>query len=68
MPCWTPWNGWSGTRGAEVTWLPVDSDGVVDLGGAARPSSAANPESIALVTVMWANNEVGTIQPVRRNR
>jgi cysteine desulfurase len=52
-------------EGADVTWLPVDSDGVVDL-GVLTSELARDPESIALVTVMWANNEVGTIQPVRR--
>jgi cysteine desulfurase len=52
-------------EGAEVTWLPVDSDGVVDLEALAAELSR-DPGSIALVTVMWANNEVGTIQPVRR--
>jgi cysteine desulfurase len=50
---------------AEVTWLPVDSDGVVDL-GFLETELAHDPDSIALVTVMWANNEVGTIQPVHR--
>jgi cysteine desulfurase len=51
-------------EGAEVTWLPVDSDGVVDL-AALGSALSRNPETIALVSVMWANNEVGTIQPVR---
>jgi cysteine desulfurase len=51
-------------EGAEVTWLPVDSDGVVDL-AALGSALSQNPETIALVSVMWANNEVGTIQPVR---
>jgi cysteine desulfurase len=52
-------------EGAQVTWLPVDSDGVVDLEVLAA-ELARDPASIALVTVMWANNEVGTIQPVQR--
>jgi cysteine desulfurase len=52
-------------EGAEVTWLPVDGDGVVDL-DVLGAELAREPESIALVTVMWANNEVGTIQPVHR--
>jgi cysteine desulfurase len=52
-------------EGAEVTWLPVDGDGVVDLEALAAELSR-DPGSIALVTVMWANNEVGTIQPVHR--
>ncbi|MFC9771889.1 MULTISPECIES: cysteine desulfurase family protein [unclassified Pseudarthrobacter] len=50
---------------AAVTWLPVDSHGVVDL-DVLRAELARDPGSIALVTVMWANNEVGTIQPVSR--
>ncbi|ACL40422.1 aminotransferase class V [Pseudarthrobacter chlorophenolicus A6] len=50
---------------ADITWLPVDSDGVVDL-DVLGAELARDPGSIALVTVMWANNEVGTIQPVSR--
>ncbi|GGJ08665.1 cysteine desulfurase family protein [Paenarthrobacter histidinolovorans] len=50
-------------EGADVTWLPVDSEGAVRL-DAVRKEISRDPESIALVTVMWANNEVGTIQPV----
>ncbi|WP_332760603.1 cysteine desulfurase family protein [Pseudarthrobacter sp.] len=52
-------------EGAIVTWLPVDSQGVVDLDVLAA-ELARDPGTIALVTVMWANNEVGTIQPVHR--
>jgi cysteine desulfurase len=48
---------------AEVSWIPVDAHGVIDL-GALKSELARDPESIALVTVMWANNEVGSIQPV----
>ncbi|XAS66225.1 cysteine desulfurase family protein [Micrococcaceae bacterium Sec5.7] len=51
-------------EGADVTWLPVDSDGVLDL-AALKAELAREPQSIALVTVMWANNEVGSVQPVR---
>lgn len=50
-------------EGAEVSWLPVGGDGVVRL-DALRSELARDPGSIALVTVMWANNEVGTIQPI----
>ncbi|MHC6230379.1 cysteine desulfurase family protein [Arthrobacter sp. MMS24-T111] len=52
-------------EGAAVTWLPVDSEGVVDP-VILEAELARDPGSVALVTVMWANNEVGTIQPVRR--
>ncbi|HET8878875.1 MAG TPA: aminotransferase class V-fold PLP-dependent enzyme, partial [Arthrobacter sp.] len=50
-------------EGADVRWLPVDADGVLDLAAFAAELSE-DPASIALVTVMWANNEVGSIQPV----
>jgi cysteine desulfurase NifS len=48
-------------EGATVTWLPVDGVGRV------APSSLRDAlgDDVALVTVMWANNEVGTVQPVR---
>lgn len=46
---------------AEVTYLPVDGTGLVDPGDVAR---AIRPETV-LVSVMFANNEVGTIQPVK---
>ncbi|NUP60082.1 MAG: cysteine desulfurase [Pseudarthrobacter sp.] len=52
-------------EGAQVTWLPVDGEGVLDL-GALEAELSRDPDTVALVTVMWANNEVGTIQPVRR--
>ncbi len=48
---------------AEVVWLPVDRLGRVHP-QALREVLADQPESVALVTVMWANNEVGTVQPV----
>ncbi|WP_435742531.1 cysteine desulfurase family protein [Nocardioides sp. SYSU DS0663] len=50
-------------HGAEVELLPVDRYGVVDL-DALRSSVERDPSSVALVSVMWANNEVGTLQPV----
>ncbi|MDF1605208.1 cysteine desulfurase family protein [Nocardioides sp. YIM 152315] len=51
------------TAGVEVELLPVDDRGrlVVD---ALRASVERDPASVALVSVMWANNEVGTLQPV----
>lgn len=44
-------------EGAAITWLPVDELGRV------RPYEL--DDDVALVTVMWANNEVGTVQPIR---
>ncbi len=55
---------WLGAaEGAEVEWLPVDELGRVDV-AAARASIERDPGSVALVTVLWANNEVGTVQPI----
>jgi cysteine desulfurase len=50
-------------EGAEVTWLPVDSAGLLSA-DALRAAIETDPGSVALVSVMWANNEVGTVQPV----
>src|SRR4051812_20838175 len=50
-------------EGAQVTWLPVDATGRVDP-STLRAQLAAHPGVVALVSVMWANNEVGTVQPV----
>jgi cysteine desulfurase len=55
---------WLGSScGAQVEWLPVDSVGRVDV-EAVRATIERDPASVALLTVMWANNEVGTVQPV----
>ncbi|MGI8761710.1 MAG: cysteine desulfurase family protein [Jatrophihabitantaceae bacterium] len=55
---------WLGTlKGAEVSWLPVDADGTVTP-AALRAALADDPDGVALVSVMWANNEVGTVEPV----
>ncbi|GAB3847613.1 cysteine desulfurase family protein [Nesterenkonia populi] len=48
---------------AELVMIPVDRDGVVEIEALAG-LLAEDPEAIALVTVMWANNETGAIQPV----
>jgi cysteine desulfurase len=54
---------WLEDEGAEVELLPVSRCGRLDV-TALRASIERDPDSVALVTVMWANNEVGTIQPV----
>nr|WP_261376427.1 cysteine desulfurase family protein [Isoptericola variabilis] len=54
----------AGHAGAEIVLLPVDGDGRLDL-DALRAELAAHADEVALVSVMWANNEVGTLQPVR---
>ena len=52
------------TRGWEVTRLPVYDDGIVRLDDV----RAALRRDTVLITVMLANNEIGTVQPVRGNR
>lgn len=55
---------WLATHeGATVEYLPVDAHGRVHP-DALREAVARNPDDVALATVMWANNEIGTILPV----
>ncbi|PNV32587.1 cysteine desulfurase NifS [Streptomyces sp. DH-12] len=55
---------WLGEHeGAAVEYLPVDAHGRVHP-EALREAIARNPDDVALATVMWANNEIGTILPV----
>lgn len=49
------------SEGAEITLLPVDSNGAVDL---EMLEKAIKKETI-LISVMFANNEIGTIQPIK---
>lgn len=48
-------------QGYRITYLNVDSDGVVDLNELRK---CINQQTI-LISVMFANNEIGTIQPIR---
>ena len=48
-------------RGFEVTYVDVDENGIVRLD---RLKSAIRPDTI-LISVMFANNEIGTIQPIK---
>lgn len=48
-------------RGFEITYLDVDENGVVKLD---ELKKAIRPDTI-LISVMFANNEIGTIQPIR---
>jgi len=46
--------------GYRVTYLPVQKDGLIDLDDLKR----AMDDKTILVTIMWANNEIGVLQPV----
>lgn len=51
---------WLETQGFFISYLPVNNDGLVDLG---KLKQFINPKTI-LVSIMHANNEIGTIQPI----
>lgn len=50
-------------EGASVSWLPVDGTGRIQV-DALRETLGRHCDEVALITAMWANNEVGTVQPV----
>ncbi|MER5499711.1 MULTISPECIES: cysteine desulfurase family protein [unclassified Streptomyces] len=54
----------AGHEGANVEYLPVDPYGRVHP-DVLREAILKDPDDVALITVMWANNEIGTIMPVR---
>lgn len=49
-------------RGYEVTWLPVDSSGRLDL---EKLEKSIRPDT-AVVSLLWANNETGVLFPIER--
>ncbi|MBC2283282.1 cysteine desulfurase family protein [Listeria booriae] len=49
------------TQGFTVTYLPVDGDGVISL----MDFDAALTDETVLVSVMYGNNEIGSVQPIR---
>lgn len=51
-------------QAASVEWLPVDGLGRVSVDDVLTRLAGSDP--VALCTVMWANNELGTVQPVQR--
>jgi cysteine desulfurase len=53
----------SETEGASAHWLGVDAEGAMRP-EVLRAALETDPDSAAVVSVMWANNEVGTVQPV----
>lgn len=51
-------------EGARIDTTPVDRQGRIDV-DALRESVERDPSDIGVVTTMWANNEMGTVQPIR---
>jgi cysteine desulfurase len=55
---------WLGAHeGAEIFWLPVSSSAAIDV-PFYRDLLASHRDEIAVISAQWANNEVGTIQPI----
>lgn len=50
-------------EGAQLVPIPVDENGFVNLTALAE-LIAEDPDDIALIAVMWANNEMGAVQPI----
>jgi cysteine desulfurase len=56
--------GWlAEQQGAEAVWVPVDSSCVLSPDTLAE-AIEQDPAGVAMISVMWANNEVGTVQPI----
>lgn len=51
-------------EGAEITWLPAEADGSVSPEALRVELADGRADDVALVSVMWANNEVGTVLPI----
>lgn len=51
-------------QGARVRWLPLDTEGVLQVETLATALREEGPENVALVSFLWANNEVGSVLPV----
>jgi len=54
---------WLKKQGAEVEWIPCNRDGLLDL---EFYESVLKKEDVALVSVMFANNETGSIFPIKK--
>jgi len=52
-------------QGYRVTYLPVLADGLIDLDDLRRAIVTEGPEKTILVSIMYANNEIGVVQPIR---
>jgi cysteine desulfurase len=53
-------------QGLRVTYLPVQADGLIDLDDLRRAIVTEGPEKTILVSIMYANNEIGVVQPIRK--
>jgi cysteine desulfurase len=51
--------------GYRVTYLPVSADGLIDIDDLKRAFVTEGPDKTILVSIMYANNEIGVIQPIQ---
>ena len=51
--------------GYRVTYLPVQADGLIDMEDLERAIVTEGPDKTILVSIMYANNEIGVIQPIQ---
>lgn len=51
-------------RGVDVEYLPVDRDGIVSVDALKTTLAASRKGNVNLATIMFANNEIGAIQPI----
>ena len=51
--------------GFRITYLPVQADGLIDIEDLQRAIVSEGPDKTILVSVMYANNEIGVIQPIQ---
>lgn len=51
-------------QGAELEWLPIDAEGRLRPDVLAEAIARVGADRVALLSFLWANNEVGTVQPV----
>src|SRR5271154_2473056 len=51
--------------GFRVSYLPVQADGLIDLDDLRRAIVTEGPDKTILVPLMYANNEIGVVQPIR---
>jgi cysteine desulfurase len=51
-------------QGYRVTYLPVQADGLIDVEDLKRAIVTEGPDKTILVSIMYANNEIGVVQPI----
>ncbi len=54
-------------QGFRVTYLPVQADGLIDVEDLKRAIVTEGPDKTILVSIMYANNEIGVVQPIARD-